>query len=118
MYRPLFLLLSVAMLLASCGGDGTAVGAADAPGGEMLPQNIDTVAGPSDKDIFNLGVRDANAMLDTCRNDAEIEMALLDTRARIHLINTRVGARAAEDYTKGFVSCVKSRNDTLAAKIF
>lgn len=71
----------------------------------------------ADLEVFKLGSEDAHKMLDKCQTITEIEQELLDVKARIHLINTRVGDDAARAYTEGFESYIRENNDSIARLI-
>lgn len=71
----------------------------------------------TDSEVYMMGQEAARAMLLQCSTIEEVEQQLLDVRARLHNINSRVGSRAAADYKKGFETYIKQNNDTLYALI-
>lgn len=104
--RHLYIIIFAALLLGGCSGKQ----AEKSPVGEAAEHTTDL-------EVFKLGSDDAHKMLDKCQTITEIERELLDVKARIHLINTRVGADAARDYTEGFESYIKENNDSIARLI-
>lgn len=67
---------------------------------------------------FQLGREDANALLDQCDTPQQLRLRLLDVRARITNIRTRVSPEAADDYVTGFRLALEERGDTLASTLF
>ncbi len=51
-------------------------------------------------------------------DEAALQDALLDVRARITNINDRLGPQASADYERGFVDCITEEEDSLAKVLF
>lgn len=70
-----------------------------------------------DTEIYDLGHKAGVSMLNECTTIEQIELRLLDTRARINLIRGRVDDQAASDYTHGFTDAIRENCDSLAQKL-
>lgn len=70
------------------------------------------------KRAYEVGHEDAIAMLDQCKEAAEVRLRLLEVRSRITNIRTKVSPEAADDYELGFRKALEERGDTLAHVLF
>ncbi len=71
----------------------------------------------STQEIYDLGAADARKMLEQCTTQAQVETELLDVRARIHNIESRVDSQAATDYTRGFEDYLRAHSDSVVKQI-
>ena len=67
---------------------------------------------------YKSGYDEAKKMLDENLPKEQIHSRLLDTRARIYLIEQRHNKVEAANYQQGFVDGIKENNPTLASEIF
>ncbi|MCM1337289.1 MAG: hypothetical protein NC187_01220 [Candidatus Amulumruptor caecigallinarius] len=88
-------------------------GCSSAPAG-----NGATVDAAQQKRAWQVGHDDAEAMLDQCKEPAELRLRLLEVRSRITTIRTHVSPEAADDYEQGFRTALEQRGDTLAHHLF
>lgn len=82
------------------------------------PQAAVATGKVKDWKAYNLGSEHANRLLEQADNEAAVQDALLDVRARITNIETNIGHQAATDYERGFVEEIRAKNDSLAKIIF
>lgn len=90
-----------AVLTAACGGD---------PGG--VSRHV------RDRKAYALGQEHGELTVGLRDNEAALQDALLDVRARITNIHDRLGAQASADYERGFVDYIKANDDSLARVLF
>lgn len=67
---------------------------------------------------YNLGTEHAKEVIKIAHNESELQDALLDVRARISNINSKLGAQSATDYERGFTEYIRTEKDSLARIIF
>lgn len=95
-----------AWALSGCGGKTSVA--------DELQREESTNTKVADDEIYTLGHQAGEAMLRECTDMEQIELRLLDTRARINLIRGRVDDQAASDYTHGFTDAIRENCDSLA----
>lgn len=71
-----------------------------------------------DKKAYALGGEHAKKLLEYASDEDRIQDGLLETRARISNINSKLGAQSATDYERGFTDYIRQNNDSLARIIF
>lgn len=71
-----------------------------------------------DRKAYSLGQEHGKRLVDLSGREDALQDALLDVRARITNIETRLGVQAATDYERGFVDYIKANNDSLARILF
>lgn len=67
---------------------------------------------------YNLGADHAKEVISISDDEAKLQDALLEVRARITNIRTKLGAQAATDYERGFTEEIRTKKDSLARIIF
>lgn len=79
----------------------------------------ETVSGKvKDKKAYRLGGEHAQRLLEQAANEDSLQDGLLDIRARISNIHSKLGAQAAADYERGFTDYIRANNDSLARILF
>ncbi len=71
-----------------------------------------------DKKAYTLGQEHARALLETVDSEDRTQDGLLEIRARISNIESKLGRQSATDYERGFTDYVKANCDSLARIIF
>ncbi len=105
-----FLVPAVAMmLLCSCGKktDDTQQITVE------IPADADTAS-----EAYRLGASHADELISTCDDNDSRHDYILEVRARMTNIETRIDAETAADYSAGFRDRLKERGDTLATVLF
>lgn len=67
---------------------------------------------------YNLGVDHAKEVIAISHDEPKLQDALLEVRARITNIHTKLGAQSAADYERGFTEEIRTEKDSLARIIF
>ncbi|MCM1138786.1 MAG: hypothetical protein NC221_00180 [Duncaniella sp.] len=67
---------------------------------------------------YNLGAEHAKEIILIAHDEDALQDALLEVRARITNIHTKLGAQSANDYERGFEECIRTEKDSLARIIF
>jgi hypothetical protein len=67
---------------------------------------------------YNLGAEHAEKVIGIANDEAALQDALLDVRARITNIETKLGRQSATDYERGFTEYIRTEKDSLAKIIF
>lgn len=101
MPRALLAVCAAGLMLASCGGD---------------PNTVSRHV--RDRKAYSLGQEHAEAVVKLRGDEASLQDALLDVRARMTNIRARLGAQAQADYERGFVDYIKANDDSLARVLF
>lgn len=79
----------------------------------------ETVSGKvKDKKAYRLGQEHAERLLQYADNEDALQDGLLDIRARISNIDSKLGAQSATDYERGFTDYISANNDSLARILF
>ncbi len=71
-----------------------------------------------DKKAYHPGEEHAERLLQYANNEDALQDGLLDIRARISNIRSKLGAQAAADYERGFTDYIRTNNDSLARILF
>lgn len=71
-----------------------------------------------DKSAYKLGEEHAAKLLEVVDNEAAVQDGLLDVRARMSNIRSKLGAQSATDYERGFTDYIRANNDSLAGILF
>jgi len=71
-----------------------------------------------DKHAYALGQEHGAETVAIQDNQAELEDKLLDVRARITNISSKLGAQSARDYERGFTDYIRANSDSLARILF
>lgn len=71
-----------------------------------------------DKHAYALGQEHGAETVAIQDNQAELEDRLLDVRARISNISSKLGAQSAHDYERGFTDYIRANSDSLARILF
>ena len=71
-----------------------------------------------DRKAYALGQEHGERTVGLRSDEAALQDALLDVRARITNIHDRLGAQAAADYERGFTDYIKANDDSLARVLF
>lgn len=71
-----------------------------------------------DRKAYSLGQEHGERIVGVRSDEPALQDALLDVRARITNIHSRIGAQAAADYERGFVDYIKANDDSLAHVLF
>lgn len=71
-----------------------------------------------DKKAYALGGEHARTLLETVDDEDRTQDGLLEIRARISNIESKIGRQSAVDYERGFTDYVKANCDSLARIIF
>lgn len=88
------------------------------------PTTFQTVEGEKvstkieDWKAYNLGAEHAKEVILIAHDEDALQDALLEVRARITNIHTKLGAQSANDYERGFEECIRTEKDSLARIIF
>ncbi|MDE5988394.1 MAG: hypothetical protein K2H17_03245 [Duncaniella sp.] len=78
-----------------------------------------TVSGKvKDKKAYHLGEEHACKLLEQVADEDAVQDELLEIRARISNIGSKLGAQAAADYERGFTDYIRANNDSLARLLF
>lgn len=102
-----FILLATVAVSCSCGStDGTS------PQGEKVSNKV------KDWKAYNLGADHANKVIEIANDEGQLQEALLEVRARISNIHSKLGAQSATDYERGFTEEIRAKKDSLARIIF
>lgn len=101
MPRALLAVCAAGLMLASCGGD---------------PNTVSRHV--RDRKAYSLGQEHGEAVVKLRDDEAAMQDALLDVRARMTNIRSRLGAQAEADYERGFVDYIKANDDSLARVLF
>lgn len=80
--------------------------------GEKISSKIE------DWKAYNLGAEHAKEIILIAHDEDALQDALLEVRARITNIHTKLGAQSANDYERGFEECIRTEKDSLAKIIF
>lgn len=67
---------------------------------------------------YNLGADHAKEVISIAHDESELQDALLEVRARISNIHSKLGAQSATDYERGFTEYIRTEKDSLARIIF
>lgn len=67
---------------------------------------------------YNLGADHAKKVIEIAHDESKLQDALLEVRARITNIHTKLGAQSAADYERGFTEEIRTEKDSLARIIF
>lgn len=67
---------------------------------------------------YNLGADHAKEVIKIAHDEPKLQDALLEVRARITNIRTKLGAQSAVDYERGFTEEIRTEKDSLARIIF
>lgn len=79
----------------------------------------ETVSGKvKDKKAYRLGGEHAERLLEYAAEEDALQDGLLDIKARISNIRSKLGAQSATDYERGFTDYIRSHNDSLARILF
>lgn len=71
-----------------------------------------------DKKAYALGQEHARGLLETVDSEDRTQDGLLEIRARISNIESKLGRQSAVDYERGFTDYVRANCDSLARIIF
>ncbi len=71
-----------------------------------------------DRKAYALGQEHGERAAGLRDNEAALQDALQDVRARITNIHDRLGAQASADYERGFTDYIKANDDSLARVLF
>ncbi len=71
-----------------------------------------------DKKAYHLGEEHAERLLQYANNEDALQDGLLDIRARISNIRSKLGTQAAADYERGFTDYIRTNHDSLARILF
>lgn len=93
-----------AIILTACGSSGSG------------PDNVSTKV--RDREAYALGRTHATRILDLRTDEEAVQEQLLEVRARITNISSRLGAQSAHDYEAGFTDAIRENSDSLAAILF
>jgi len=83
---------------------------------ETPPEKVSSKV--KDWKAYNLGVDHAKEVIAISNDEPKLQDALLEVRARITNIHTKLGAQSAADYERGFTEEIRTEKDSLARIIF
>ncbi|MCM1522367.1 MAG: hypothetical protein NC039_06925 [Muribaculaceae bacterium] len=99
--RKILTAIAVTLALASCSGNGNSV-----------------FKTSRDKEAYALGQAHAKEVIAIADDEAALQDKLLEIRARISNIDSKLGAQSATDYEAGFTDGIKAGSDSLARILF
>lgn len=108
-------IISIIITAASSGGLLQSCGCSGSPAGTRTERVSDRVR---DKKAYALGGEHARTLLETVDDEDRTQDGLLEIRARISNIESKIGRQSAVDYERGFTDYVKANCDSLARIIF
>lgn len=111
--RILSILLSVTLLFL-CSG----CSCSSEEGEDSVPKKEKVSSKVKDWKAYNLGADHAKEIIAIAHDESELQDALLEVRARITNIETKLGAQSATDYERGFTEYIRTEKDSLARIIF
>lgn len=103
------IVLAASLWLTGCSCSSTAEHTVE---GEKVSTKIE------DWKAYNLGAEHAKEIILIAHDEDALQDALLEVRARITNIHTKLGAQSAYDYERGFEECIRTEKDSLARIIF
>ena len=71
-----------------------------------------------DHKAYKLGGEHAARLLEHVEDEAAVQDGLLDVRARINNIHSKLGAQSSADYERGFTDYIRENCDSLALLLF
>ncbi len=71
-----------------------------------------------DHKAYSLGEQHAAQLISVAHDEAAVQDRLLDVRARISNIESKIGPQSAHDYESGFVDAIRRDCDSLSRIIF
>lgn len=108
-YITNIIIFTASLWLTGCSCSSTAEHAVE---GEKVSTKIE------DWKAYNLGAEHAKEIILIAHDEDALQDALLEVRARITNIHTKLGAQSANDYERGFEECIRTEKDSLARIIF
>ena len=101
--RRFLIALILLPLLAACSGD---------------PAKVKVSEKVHDKKAYALGEQHAREAIALSGDEAALQDKLLDVRARISNISSKLGPQSAHDYEAGFTDRIRHDSDSLAKILF
>ncbi|MCM1163996.1 MAG: hypothetical protein NC339_07100 [Muribaculaceae bacterium] len=99
--KQIFTIIAIVLTLASCGGSE----------GKLFSRS-------RDKEAYALGQAHARDVIAVADDEEQLQEKLLEVRARISNIDSKLGRGSADDYEAGFTDGIKAGSDSLAKILF